>query len=345
MIAVIIAGGSGTRLWPLSTNNYPKHLLSINGDASSLLQQTYARVSSVADSIYVVTDSSHAHHVHDQLPELDRAHIIAEPARRGTANCMLVALAAIAGKHDPDEPIFILWADHYIRDLYGFGHSVLVASNMATEQKRIVLIGIEPDYPAVGFGYIEKKHLFDPKNFVFDVASFKEKPDFNTAKRYLKSGKYLWNCGYFIATLATFENAMQSSAPDLYASYKLLTEAQDDAQRNETYLALEPANIDNALIEKVEDLLVVPANFDWLDLGSYGDLHKVTDTDEFGNHVSGGSVYVKGVENSFIQNYEEKPVAVIGLDNVVVVNTKDGILIARKDLSQEIGEISKKIQE
>lgn len=345
MIAVIIAGGSGTRLWPLSTHAYPKHLLSVTPESHSLLQQTYARVSSIADKIYIVTDASHAHHVQEQLPELDRTNIIVEPSRGGTANCMVAALAVIKNAgYDVAEPVFVLWADHYIRDLYGFTHSIKTAATIAKKESRITLIGIEPDHPAVGFGYIEKAEIFDASNFVFNVASFREKPDFNTAKQYLRSGKYLWNCGYFIATLRTFEVALEHKSPQLYETYKNLQNAATKEEFNQIYAGLASENIDNALIEKVDNLLVVPASFDWLDLGSYGDLHKVTERDECGNHVSGEAVYLDGVENSFIQNYETKPVAVVGLDNVVVVNTKDGILVARKDLSKAIGEAGKQVQ-
>ena len=345
MIAVIIAGGSGTRLWPLSTHSYPKHLLSVTPEAHSLLQQTYARVSSVADTIYIVTDASHAHHVQEQLPELDPVNIIVEPSRGGTANCMVAALVVIKNAgYDVSEPVFVLWADHYIRDVYGFTHSVKTAATIAQKESRITLIGIEPTHPAVGFGYIEKASIFDPANFVFNVASFREKPEFNTAKQYLRSGKYLWNCGYFIATLQTFEMSLHDKSPQLYKTYIALQQTASNEEFNELYAHLEPENIDNALIEKVDNLLVVPASFDWLDLGSYDDLHKVTERDECGNHVSGEGIYLDGVENSFIQNYESKPIAIVGLDNVVVINTKDGILVARKDLSKAIGEAGKQVQ-
>lgn len=344
MIAVIIAGGMGTRLWPLSTPTYPKHLLTVNGDNQSLLQQTYQRAEQVADTVYIITEQSHAHHVSEQLPELDEANIVVEPARRGTASCMLAALVRIKQNHDANEPIFILWADHYIRDLSGFKHSISTAAAIAKREQRIVLIGIEPDYPATGFGYIEKGELYDYENFVFNVQSFKEKPEFEVAKQYVKSGNYLWNCGYFIATLSTFEDHMKRFAPELSKCYMELQSTSNEEGFNTCYLSLDSANIDNALVEKADNLLAIPASFDWIDLGSYADLHKVTDSDEAGNHMKGKKIVIDGVENSFIQNYDDKPVAVIGLDNVVVVNTPDGILVSRKDLSQKIGEISKKVQ-
>ncbi|HWB38940.1 MAG TPA: mannose-1-phosphate guanylyltransferase [Candidatus Saccharimonadales bacterium] len=341
MIVVIIAGGSGTRLWPLSTPDYPKHLLKINGDDRSLLQHTFDRARSLTDKIYIVSDNSHIQHVRDQLPDLGDDAFIVEPARRGTASCILAALVKIEQSGAADEPVAFMAADHYVRDLAGFAHSFNLAAENSQAHKRIVLVGVEPDYPATGFGYIEKGAVLDEKTFVFNVQSFKEKPDLETAKAYMNSGNYLWNCSYFIGSVNTFKHVMQTAAPDMLGSYQNLLSATADSY-NDVYLGLENISIDYALIEKVQDLLVVPASFDWMDLGSYGDLHKAAGSDENGNHVS-GDVEIEDVRNSYIHNAEDKPVAVIGLDNVAVVNTPRGIVVTRKDLSQKVGDVSKRI--
>jgi len=341
MIVVIIAGGSGTRLWPLSTPDYPKHLLKINGDDRSLLQHTFDRARSLTDKVYVVSDHSHIEHVREQLPELGDEAFIVEPGRRGTANCIVAALVHISRKHDNDEPIASIHADHYIRDVEGFKHSFKIATAVSQEHKRIVLVGVEPDHPATGFGYIQKDGLFDEANFVYTVESFKEKPDFETANRYVASGNYLWNCGYFVGSVETFKQKMQAYAPELLANYEKLAAASAD-EYEQTYLDFKSDAIDYALIEKVQDLLVVPASFDWMDLGSFGDLHKAVGGDKQGNHVS-GNVETEMVNNSYVQNQEDKPVAVIGLDNVAIVNTSQGLLITRKDLAQKVGEVSKRI--
>ncbi len=341
MIVVIIAGGSGTRLWPLSTPKYPKHLLKINGDDKSLVQKTYDRAKAISNNVYVLTEASHAHHVKEQIPDLGDDGFIIEPARRGTASCIIAALEVIQKRHDTDEPIAFLSADHYVRDIEGFAHSFKIAGEISRSEGRIVLVGIEPDHPATGFGYIQKDGVFDEESFVFDVHSFKEKPDYETAREYIATGKYLWNSGYFVGSVETFRSAMQASAPDLLKNLDDLIVSGDKYE--ETYLGFENNTIDYALIEHVDDLLVVPASFDWMDLGSFGDLHKAAGSDQTGNHWH-GDVEIEGVENSFIQNHDtDKPVAVIGLDNVVVINTKDGILVARKDLAQKVGEVSKRI--
>jgi mannose-1-phosphate guanylyltransferase len=343
MITVIIAGGSGTRLWPLSTPDFPKHLLSLTG-SKSLIRYTYERAKPSSRVVYVVTEASHAHHVKELLPELDEDHIIIEPARRGTANCIVAALAQVKKTVETDEPVAFLHADHYVRDTAGFGYTFDVASKIAQKSGRIVLVGVEPDHPATGFGYIQKGEVYDNENFVFSVDSFKEKPDHQTAQRYLNSGQFLWNCGYFLATHQAFIEAMEAHAPELYNNYKALTSADNSKDEfTKQYLGFENEAIDYALIEKVDDLLVVPASFDWMDLGSYGDLHKAVGSDEQGNYIKGKNVEIAGVENSIIRNDEDKPVAVIGLDNVAVINTPQGILVTRKDLAQQVGEVSKRI--
>jgi mannose-1-phosphate guanylyltransferase len=343
MIVTIIAGGSGTRLWPLSTPDYPKHLLKINGDSRSLLQHTYDRARGLTDNdkIYVVSDRSHIDHVRQQLPELSEESFIVEPARRGTANCIVAALVHIAKKHDYDEPIASIHADHYIRDTKGFNHSFKIATAVSKDYGRIVLVGVEPDQPATGFGYIEKGDVVDEKSFAFSVKSFKEKPEFDVAQKYVSSGNYLWNCGYFVGSINTFRQKMETYAPDLLSSYDKLA-AAEPADYESVYLSLESNAIDYALIEKVDDLVVVPASFDWMDLGSFSDMHKAIGGDKLGNHTK-GNVDIEEVRNSFIHNEENKPVAVIGLDNVAVINTAKGLLVVREDLAQKVGEVSKRI--
>lgn len=342
MIIVIIAGGSGTRLWPLSTPDYPKHLLKINGDDRSLLQQTYDRSRRLTDKIYVVSEKGHIEHVHEQLPELPEEAFIVEPGRRGTANCLIAALTYISKRHDENEVVASIHADHYIRDNAGFAHSFRLAERVASREGRIVLVGVEPDRAATGFGYIEKGEVLDEQAFVFNVASFKEKPDHKTAKEYLRSGKYLWNAGYFLASLKTFLKSMESNAPELAKNYHQLLSASPD-EYEQTYLAFSPEAIDYALIEKVSDLLVVPAAFDWMDLGSFGDLAKAVEGDDKGNSLRGEQIEVEEVKNSFIHNDEQKPVAIIGLDNVAVINTPHGLLVVRKDMAQKVGDVSKRL--
>lgn len=344
MITVIIAGGSGTRLWPLSTSKYPKHFLNLVGK-DSLLQATYKRAKKLSKHIYIVTaGADQLALVREQLPDLDDEHFIVEPDRRDTAGCFVIALHHIQSRHDHDEPIAFMHADHYIRDVEGYTYSFRIADAITRKMGRIALVGIEPTYPATGFGYIQKNGLVEGTDFVHEVARFKEKPDFDTAQEYVESGEYLWNAGYFVGSVNTFLATMETFAPDLKQNYESLQATSNDESFRQAFLAFEKIAIDYALMEKTKNLLVVQASFDWLDIGSFADAHKVSNTDKLGNFMK-GYIEIEGVENSYLRNDEDKPVAVIGLDNIVVVNTPNGILVARKDLSQNVKNIATKVQE
>jgi mannose-1-phosphate guanylyltransferase len=345
MITVIIAGGSGTRLWPLSTSEYPKHLLKLTGERT-LLQMAYDRASRLGETIYVVTEASHAHHVREQLPELPEDAFLIEPGRRGTAHCIVFALDVIARRHDHSEPVAFIHSDHSVRDVDGFARSFGMAARVSQEKHVITLIGIEPTFPSTGMGYIQRDGAIDADSGVYRVESFKEKPDYGTAQAYVDSGKYLWNCGYFVGSVGIFLDEMERSAPELKASYDSLAALPQPGteEYNAAYLALDNQVIDIALIEKAQELAVVAASFDWVDVGSFKDLHDTVARDEQGNYLHGAGIYALDVESVYVRNEEEKPIAVIGLDNVVVVNTPSGILVARKDASQRVGEVAKKLQ-
>lgn len=345
MITVIIAGGSGTRLWPLSTSAYPKHLLKLTS-SRTMLQQAYDRALKLGDTIYVVTEASHSDHVREQLPDLADDAFIIEPGRRGTAHCIVMALDVISRQHDKDEPIAFIHSDHNVRDTNGFARSFSVAARVSQDMNEIVLIGIEPTFAATGFGYIERDGVIDADAGVYNVESFKEKPDYDTAQEYVESGNYLWNCGYFVGSVNTFLYEMQRSSPNLQGSFDHLAAIGDPASDGykDAYLSLDNQVIDIALIEKAQALAVVSANFDWMDVGSFNDLHNAVVRDKNGNHFAGQGIHPIDVENVYVRNEESKPIAVIGLDNIVVVNTPEGILVARKDVSHRTGEVAKKLQ-
>lgn len=336
MITVIIAGGSGTRLWPLSTSDYPKHLLKLTGDRS-LLQSAYDRAKRVGETVYVVTEAGHAQHVRDQLPELPKENFLIEPGRRGTGNCIVFALDVISRTRDHDEPIAFVHSDHSIRDVEGYARSLQTAAQASSDTNKVTLIGIEPTFPATGFGYIERDGELENTG-AYNIQSFKEKPDFAIAEEYVRAGHYLWNCGYFVGSVNTFLSEIRAVAPDLTESFDRLAAVANtpSEEYNETYLSFKDLVIDYSLAERSHNLAVVPANFDWMDIGSFKDLHEANAIDDKGNFLKGEHIYEDDIENVYVQNEEEKPVVVIGLDNIVVINTPNGILVARKDLSQKV---------
>jgi mannose-1-phosphate guanylyltransferase len=341
MIVVIIAGGSGTRLWPLSTPDYPKHLLSLT-DENSLLQNTYSRVNQLteADKIFIVSEASHIDHVYGQLNDAPKENILVEPARRGTASCFLLALNAIKKRGLEDEAIFFLWADHLIRDVRGFVGTATQAATLTEKLQKIVFIGVEPTFASSGLGYMEKgDRLQNGFKSAFELKKFVEKPDRKTATQYFKSGNYLWNTGYLVSTRSTLEREIQTHAPELWQEYQALLGSDDVT---ETYLGFESKVIDKALSEKVVDGLVVPATFDWLDVGSFHDLHGASEQDDKGNYAQGENIELEEVSNSYVRNEQELPIAVIGIDNIAVIATKSGILVTNKTYAQKVGDVSKR---
>jgi mannose-1-phosphate guanylyltransferase/mannose-6-phosphate isomerase len=341
MIIVIIAGGSGTRLWPLSTADYPKHLLSLTND-KSLLQNTYDRVRDLADEVFVITEKSHSRFVIRQLPELNRRNFLIEPARRGTASCVILALAEIRRRKLSDQAILFLWADHLIQDKKKFAQSARQAADLAELENRPVFLGVEPTFASTGFGYMKKGKSL--KKDVFELNEFVEKPDKTTAQQYFKSGKYLWNTGYLTGTLSTFERELQAHSPRLWNDYQNLCSSRLPMTRKKLYLAFKSEALEYALSEHIPDALVVPGKFDWADVGSFHDLHGVSKQDKTGNHISGEKVELHKVSDSYIRNESNLPVAVIGVDNVAVIATENGILVTNKADAQKVGDIAKRMQ-
>ncbi len=327
MTIVIIAGGQGTRLWPLSRPDQPKHLLSlINED--SLLQNTISRVESITNSIYIVPEASHVEDVKKQLPKYKNS-IITEPTRKGTAHCILFALAELKNKIKPDEVIVFLHADHHIGDIDSFKETVEATVKASKEMNKITLIGVAPDYPATGFGYIKTgKEIINEDGLpVLSVEKFVEKPDAKTARTYFKSKKYLWNLGLFAGSINTFETEIKKSNKDLWKRYNQLFKKDAIAE----YMKFPNEAIDTALIEKVKGLIVVPGHFDWADVGSFKDLYEILRNGD--SNVHKGKVYDIDSKESLVIA-DKKPIITIGLDNLVVIDTPEGILVCPKDKCQ-----------
>ena len=339
---VIMAGGSGTRLWPLSRAGHPKQFLALNGQ-KTMLQQTAERLSGLpcSDSV-TICNEEHRFFVAEQLREIDAlGKIILEPVGRNTAPA--IALAALLEKED-DPLLLVLAADHVIADQDAFTDAVIKAVPLAQAGK-LVTFGIIPSEPHTGYGYIEAG---DSLEGAYSVASFKEKPDSQTAANYVRHGGYYWNSGMFLFKASRYLQELKTHRSDIAAACEAAvgTVSQDlDFIRidTEAFTACPDDSIDYAVMEKTGDAVVVPMDAGWNDIGSWSSLWDVSDKDEAGNASSGDTVLLN-TTNSFVRS-DDKLVALVGIDDVVVISTKDATLVAHKDSVQDAKIIASQLKE
>ena len=347
MISVINCGGSGTRLWPLSSKSYPKQFLYVANreGTESLLQGTYRRVKDVSDRVYFVTIPEYVDLVKEQIPGVEDDQIIIEPDRRNTGPSILLGVRKVKQNHGDDVPIGSIWADHVIHDKEGFEDSILHAGKSSVEHGKMVILGIEPTYPNTGLGYIQKgKRMTEREERpVFELDHFKYQPDRQTAEDWFASGDFLWNTGYSFASVNVFEDIMKKYSKDFYEDYQKLIDASDE-ELDEVYRAIDDITIDAAIFERNEESLTVPASFDWMDVGNFRDLHTTSHTDDDGNSVRGDNVEIEDISNCFIRNETDQKVAVVGIDDIAVVVTEHGIAVTSKSQAQKVGDLSKRFK-
>ena len=341
MKSIILAGGSGSRLWPLSRAEYPKQLLKFD-EKSSLLQKTFKRLCTYSQpsEIVTITNVKHYSNIKLQLNNIDNSNVvIGEPLSKNTAPAIAATMKYFQQNSQKDDVVLIVPADHLIKDIEGFNRTVEQGKILA-EQGYIVTFGIKPNYPETGYGYIKTQHALSTG---YKVEKFVEKPDLETAKKYLASGEYYWNGGIFMAKVSTLLGEFEKYSPDICKILKQLDFSANNQIDYSIYEQMPSISIDYAIMEKSDKIALVELQSDWNDLGSWQSIYNVKDKDEDGNVLT-GRVVVDNVKNSLIYSQKEI-VAVSGLEDVILVETEDAIMACKLNKSQDVKRLYDKLKE
>jgi mannose-1-phosphate guanylyltransferase len=338
-----MAGGRGERFWPQSRLKKPKHLLPIVGD-KAMLAQAVDRVLGLVppENIFIITNTEQREAVLEICPEVLPSQVVGEPVGRDTAAAVGLA-AVLVQERNPEGAFAILPADHVIHDTEGFQKTLALGFEQAEQGEYLVTIGIDPTEPATGYGYIHRGEQASSKNPVFKVQRFVEKPDLETAKGYLASGEYAWNAGMFVWKALTVRKSISKYVPELEASLTAIQAELSSGKELSTVLALhypdiQKISIDFAVMEKADNVLTIPAAFDWDDVGEWPAVARHYEADAGGN-VSRGKSVLKDSSGNIIFSDEGHLVALLGVDDLIVVRTEDATLVCHKDQAQKIKEL------
>jgi mannose-1-phosphate guanylyltransferase len=344
---VIMAGGRGERFWPLSADNMPKPFLKILGE-KTMIQLTVERVGRLlpVERIFIVIGKSHADIARGQLPDLPEANFLVEPVGRDTAPCIGFAAISLLGI-DSQAVMIVLPADHYIPDSDHFIKTISYGADIASSGDYLVTIGIRPVRPETGYGYINAcEQVFSSESGVcLKVERFIEKPDFHRARQYLDEGNYFWNAGMFIWKAKTVLAGIAQHMPELskgLLKMKVALAAHDEGLFAGVFSSLVRQSIDFGLMEKADNVLMIPGEFTWDDVGTWSSLLRVKDLDENGNYCSGDIVCV-GTKNSVICS-EGPTVGAMGVSDVVIIVSGNGVLVCSADRAQEVREIARLVE-
>lgn len=348
LYALILAGGIGTRLWPRSRQQMPKQLLDIVAK-NTMLQETFVRISPLIppERIFIVTNDTYAPLVLEQIPVLPKSNVINEPSGHGTAPC--IGLSALYLKRlDAQEVMASLHADHLIEDAPGFRRALKAAAQVA-ETGHLVTLGIKPDHPDTGYGYIRRGEVLgEAEGYqVYRVEKFIEKPDEETALKFLESGQYFWNSGIFVWKISTILKEMEKDLPDLYAKLMIIYEAigtENERQIiEEVWETIDDESIDVGIMERAEKVAVIPVDIGWSDVGSWATLADILPRDREDNVVVGGEHI--GVDTTGSLLYGTKRlIATVGLKDMIVVDTEDVVLVCPKDRAQDVKDLVDKLR-
>ena len=341
--AVIMAGGTGTRFWPKSTSKHPKQFLKLFGK-ETMIQQTVHRLSPHINSenVLVVTNSDYVPFVERQLPSVPAHQVVGEPVARNTAPCVAAA-AAILHKIDPESTMVVLPADHRIEDRERFLNVLDGAAGLADKSEALITIGIEPNRPETGYGYIQYDSADESEAGDFSayaVKNFTEKPDLEKAKSFVQSGDYVWNSGMFIWKTSAILKAFENYLPEIYELTRDLIQSDvTDEDVRKFYDACPSISVDYGIMEKAENVRVIPAEFGWNDVGSWRSVHDLSDKDDQQNALEPADTVALNSRSNLVQSDSGKQVVLIGVENLAVVETEDAIMVLNLDHDQEVKQV------
>lgn len=344
---VIMAGGVGSRFWPMSTTEFPKQFIDVFGTGRTFIQMTYNRFKGIVapENVWVVTSKQYADIVAEQLPDIPKGNILLEPCRRNTAPCIAYVSWRIKSKN-PKANLVVTPSDHLVTDVVEFQRVISSALQFTSETDAIVTLGMTPTRPETGYGYIQADMQAPSlrNREIYRVDAFKEKPNLETAKKYVKEKEFYWNSGIFIWSVNTIVNSLRIYQPDISRIFEdLLPYYGTDKEQemiDKQFPLCESISIDYAVMEKAYEMFVFPANFGWSDVGTWGSLHTLADKDANGNTIVGQDVKLYESHNCVIHTAEEKKVVVQGLDGYIVAEKGGTLLICKLAEEQRIKEFS-----
>lgn len=345
--AILMAGGVGSRFWPVSTTRHPKQFRDLLGSGETLIQTTFRRLNQLvpAQNIIILTNERYEDLVYEQLPMLSAKQVVLEPVMRNTAPAVLLAALKIQ-KENPNAVMLMAPSDHWIENEQAFLEDVQIAFDSCREQEKIVTLGIRPTFPNTGFGYI-KFEKGDQK--VLPVLNFTEKPDFETARDFISQGNYLWNAGIFIWNVKYILGAFQNSLPRMYQQLEegldSLNTEREQAFVKKAYPLVEDISIDYGILEKDSNIHVILARFDWNDLGTWGAIYNETRKDEDRNAVLNCRLLAEQASGNIISSKTNKVVVVEGIDDYIIIDEEDVLLLVPRIREQDIKTIRGKVQQ
>ncbi|MEY8868682.1 mannose-1-phosphate guanylyltransferase [Meridianimaribacter flavus] len=346
--AILMAGGVGSRFWPVSTQEYPKQFHDMLGTGDTLIQKTFNRLSELIpkENIFILTNERYNDLVFEQLPDVTKRQVVLEPAMRNTAPCILYASLKIQ-KENPDAVMIVAPSDHWIEDENAFTQNVKQTFEFCEQNDALMTLGIQPTFPNTGYGYIE----FDKSSNqdIKPVNQFREKPDYETAKSFIAQGNFLWNAGIFMWSAKSVIKAFKSNQPELYSLFETGIEAYntdlEDGFIQENYAKAENISVDYAIMEKSENVFVLPATFDWNDLGTWGSLYDKLDKDSDNNAVVNAKTLTEDATGNMIRSKKDKIVVVDGLKDYIIVDKDEVLLIFPKAKEQDIKKVLQNVKE